>query len=190
VTNAGARPGDALILTKPIGSGILTSALKRDQLDVATRQAVTRVMVELNRGAAKAAMKVGVHAMTDVTGFGLLGHLGELCLASRVSAKLQMDAVPLIEGVLKALQLGGCRAGTKRNLSYMESRCRFEPPCDSNDKILLADAQTSGGLLIAVSESRVDELLRALESEGVQGAARVGSLLGMDEKFQITVSKK
>jgi selenide, water dikinase len=188
VTNAGAQRGDALILTKPLGSGILTSALKRGQLDAATRHAVTKVMVELNRSAAEAAMEVGVHAMTDVTGFGLLGHLGELCLASHVNARIQMSSVPLIPGARQALARGGCPAGTKRNLSHVQSRCRFEG-CGDDDKLLLADAQTSGGLLIAVSEDRTEALLQALDRAGVEGAARVGSLSGEDEAFQMCISK-
>ena len=173
LTNAGCRPGDSLILTKPIGSGILGSALKRGMLDEGTVARVTGVMAALNRVASETAVEVGVHAMTDVTGFGLLGHLSELCDASGVHASIVASRIPLIEGVRAALQ-HGVPGGSKRNLKQAKRHTEFADAVGAETRLLLADAQTSGGLLISVAADREGELLDTLHARGVYDAACIG----------------
>jgi selenide,water dikinase len=175
-TNAGGQPGDRLFLTKPLGSGVLTTALKRGKLDAAATQGVIDVMVALNRGACHAARTVGVHAATDVTGFGLLGHLGEMCAGSGVSARIDATQLPRIAGVTEAIEKGWVPGGTRRNLKALEARCHFEPSVDDGTRLLMADAQTSGGLLIAVAEADAADLKRALEGSDALAAADIGVL--------------
>jgi selenide,water dikinase len=176
LTNGGARPGDRLFLTKPLGSGVLTTALKRGHLDDASTRRVVDAMVALNRGAAHAARAVGVHAATDVTGFGLLGHLRELCEASGVSARIDAGCLPHMEGVMDAIADGFVPGGTRRNLEAIQGICRFEPGIDEGVQLLMADAQTSGGLLLAVPEVRHAALREALQASDALVAAEIGTL--------------
>jgi selenide,water dikinase len=152
LTNAGARAGDALVLTKPLGAGAITTALKKGL--EAPLAAAVEVMTLLNREAAAAALGAGAHGMTDVTGFGLLGHLHELCLASGVAAELDAGSVPAIDGVLELLSDPEERAiagGTRRNREHAETFTSFADPVPSERRWLVCDAMTSGGLLVAVS---------------------------------------
>jgi selenide,water dikinase len=174
VTNAGARPGDALVLTKPLGTGVLTTALKRDLLRDADLAPAVAVMTTLNAGAARAMLEVGVHAATDVTGFGLLGHLRNVLEASGVAAELRADAVPLLEGARAAAERGAVPGGSRRNRESVASRVTFADTVDETTRVLLTDAQTSGGLLIAVPEARVAALVAALERERTPAAAVIG----------------
>jgi len=174
VTNAGARPGDALILTKPIGTGILTTALKRDLLPAAALADAVRVMTTLNAGAARAMLSVGAHAATDVTGFGLLGHLHNLLLASDAAGELVAADVPVLPGTRKMLEQGAVPGGTTRNLESLHDVVRFADSVSDADRTLLADAQTSGGLLIAVAAERAERLCEALARETTPAAALIG----------------
>jgi selenide,water dikinase len=174
VTNAGARPGDALVLTKPIGTGILTTALKRDLLPAAALADAVRVMTTLNAGAARAMLSVGPHAATDVTGFGLLGHLHNLLRASEVAAELVAADVPVFPGTREMLAQGAVPGGTTRNLESLHDAVRFAESVSDADRTLLADAQTSGGLLIAVAAERVERLCGALARETAPAAALIG----------------
>ncbi len=152
LTNAGGRPGDALVLTKPLGAGAVSTALKRGLPGAPIAEAVT-TMTTLNRDAAAAARDAGAHALTDVTGFGLLGHLHELALASGLAAELDADAIPAIEGVLHLLGDEGERAvagGTRRNRAYAETFTTFDSDVPEPRRWLACDAMTSGGLLAAV----------------------------------------
>jgi selenide,water dikinase len=176
-TNAGARPGDRLVLTKPIGTGIISTAVKSGAASVESADAATEVMATLNAGAARAMAAVGVRAATDVTGFGLLGHLGEMLAASEVGAVIEYEAVPLIEGVKELAGRGAVPGGTARNLAAVERFTDFGD-LEAVDRTILADAQTSGGLLIAVPSDRSDALLAALRSEGTLTAATVGEVVG------------
>ena len=168
VTNAGARPTDVLVLTKPIGSGITATAIKREMATATQRDAAVSMMVSLNAGASRAMRRVGVNAATDVTGFGLLGHLGEIIRASGVSASVSRDDVPILEGVVELALAGVVPDGTRRNLAAVR---RFTDFTDTTDALglVLADAQTSGGLLMAVSRELRAALLQALTEEGVTG---------------------
>ena len=177
VTNAGARPGDALVLTKPIGTGILTTALKRDLLTAADLAPAVAVMTTLNAGAARALRAVDVHAATDVTGFGLLGHLHSLLTASGAAAEVQAAAVPLLARARELAERGAIPGGTRRNLESLSGAVEFAAGIDETTRLLLADAQTSGGLLIALPESQVQTLRAALERERAPVAAQIGRVV-------------
>jgi len=177
VTNAGARPGDALVLTKPIGTGILTTALKRDLLSAADLAPAVAVMTTLNAGAARALRAVDVHAATDVTGFGLLGHLHSLLTASGAAAEVQAAAVPLLARARELAERGAIPGGTRRNLESLSDAVEFAPGIDESTKLLLADAQTSGGLLIALPEPQVQALRAALQRERAPAAAQIGRVV-------------
>ena len=174
VTNAGAKPGDVLILTKPIGTGILTTALKRDLLPAEDLQPAVRSMTTLNAGAGRALKAAPVHAATDVTGFGLLGHLNSVLRASGAAADLQAGVVPLLPRVREMALKGAVPSGTKRNLASVAHAVSFADGIAEVDRIILADAQTSGGLLIAAPESSRDALLAALQRERTLTATEIG----------------
>ncbi len=177
VTNAGARPGDALVLTKPIGTGILTTALKRDLLTAADLAPAVAVMTTLNAGAARALRAVDVHAATDVTGFGLLGHLHSLLTASGAAAEVQAAAVPLLARARELAERGAIPGGTRRNLESLAGAVEFAAGIDETTRLLLADAQTSGGLLIALPEPQVQALRAALQRERAPAAAQIGRVV-------------
>jgi selenide,water dikinase len=173
VTNADAKPGDELVLTKPLGVGIITTALKGQQASEAAVEEATRVMATLNRAGAEAMMEVGVHAATDVTGFGLLGHLREMTKGSQVGAELSMRAIPIIAEARSLIERDLAPGGTRRNLQSLAEDVDFgDRPL--TEQLLLADAQTSGGLLIAVAPEKLDQLLSALKARGTPVAARIG----------------
>jgi selenide,water dikinase len=174
LTNAGAKPGDLLVLTKPIGTGILTTALKRDKATERDLQDAVTSMTTLNDGAARAAVKAGVRGATDVTGFGLLGHLSEMMAASGTRAELWLEAVPLLPRVLDLIGQGAVPGGTTRNLAAVT--VGWEDGITDTDKLLLADAQTSGGLLIAVPRAAHSTLIDALKAEGTLVQATIGEV--------------
>ncbi len=178
VTLARARAGDVLVLTKPIGTGVLTTALKRDLLTAADLAPAVNSMTTLNAGAARAmrATGGGVHAATDVTGFGLLGHLHNMLNASGLSAELDAASVPLLPKAVELAAGGAIPGGTTRNREALAPHVKFAPAVPEPVRVLLFDAQTSGGLLIAVDADRVNTLLAALEREGTPAAARIGGL--------------
>jgi selenide,water dikinase len=178
VSNAGARPGDSLILTKPIGTGLIATAIKRGVAADSEISAAIETMIRLNAGAARAMRRVGASAATDVTGFGLLGHLGEMIRASTVSAEIELAAVPLLAGARRLAADNVVPGGTERNLASAERFTRFGA-VDRTERLLLADAQTSGGLLIAIPAPLVGATLQALEEEGETGAV-VGRIVERD----------
>lgn len=193
VSNAGARPGDALVLTKPIGTGVLTTAVKRGRLPQEGLADAIRAMTTLNRAAAEAMCTVGVNAATDITGFGLLGHLGNILRASSAAAGESLGAVidygkvPLFAGVEDMLDDGLCPAGTRRNLDFAAPAARFPDGMSESRRLLLADAQTSGGLLIAVSAGRCEALLAALAANDVGVRAVIGGIEWSESPGRITV---
>lgn len=175
VRSQGAKPGDLLVLTKPIGTGIISTAIKGGVAPIAVRDRAVEVMSVLNAGAADAMLEVGVHAATDVTGFGLLGHLQALLLASGMGAVLQAGAVPLLPGARELAEAGVVSDGTRRNLKAAGSFTQFgEVP--EWVRMLLADAQTSGGLLVCVPAARVDQLVAALSKRSTPTASVVGEI--------------
>ena len=177
VTNAGARPGDRLVLTKPIGTGIITTALKAGKSDAETERRVIELMAELNKGASEAMVGVGVNACTDITGFGLLGHLREMVEGSGVGARIVLNDVPLIPGARALAEQGIAPGGTLRNLDSLRDSVVWNAEISDPVKVLLADAQTSGGLLISVSEEKAGRLMAALVEHGVSGARVIGDIL-------------
>ena len=177
VTNAGARPGDALVLTKPIGTGVLSTALKRDLATEADIAPAVAAMTTLNAGAARAMLSVGVHAATDVTGFGLLGHLNSLLRASGAAAELASAQVPILPLARDLAQRGAVSGGSRRNQESVAGATRFDAAVDATTRLLLADAQTSGGLLIAVPAEALDALVAALGRERTPAAAVIGRVV-------------
>ena len=176
-TNAGARPGDALVLTKPIGTGVLTTALKRDLLSEAELAPAVTAMTTLNAAAARAMLAVGVHAATDVTGFGLLGHLHSLLEASGAAAEVTAQAVPLLPHARDMAARGAVPGGTQRNLTSLADAVSFAVGVEETTRVLLCDAQTSGGLLIAVPPDKTEALVTALAREQAPAAAVIGRVV-------------
>lgn len=166
--NVGALAGDRLVLTKPIGTGILTTAAKRDRISQDALAEAIAWMATLNKAAAEAALEVGVHAATDVTGFGLLGHLFEMIKGGPVSALLRYEAIPVMDGVIELAKEGVVPGGTKTNLAFLSPHIHAIPGLNTPELHVLADAQTSGGLLLAVAAAKSRYLLDTLASKGVQ----------------------
>jgi len=179
-TNAGARPDDLLVLTKPLGTGIITTAGKFDAASQTSLSAAIESMTTLNAAAARAASDHGAHAVTDVTGYGLLGHLREMLNASGVSAEVYVDEVPTLPEVWSLIAADEVPGGTERNLASLEGDVQWHPAVATPARILLADAQTSGGLLIAIPPEDEAALRLALERTGVPAAATVGRIMARD----------
>jgi selenide,water dikinase len=177
VTNAGAQVGDNLILTKPLGMGIMTTALKRGLLSEENTREIMQIMATLNKAAAEVMMEVGVNACTDITGFGLLGHLHEMALASRVEAKVYLDRVPVVPETWKLVRKDIVPGGTKRNLNWLSHAVHWDPHISPEAQLVLCDAQTSGGLLMAVSRDRTERMIEALTSAGVTCAIKIGEIV-------------
>jgi selenide,water dikinase len=177
LTNASARPGDRIVLTKPLGSGILATAIKRGLLEPSAIEQVVAVMTHLNAGAARAAREAGVSAATDVTGFGLLGHLKEMAAASGLAARIEASRVPVLPGVAGFAADGVVPRGTRRNEGAVASLVTFAGHLDQATRTVLADAQTSGGLLLAVSEERHAVLIDALRRNGTLEQATIGEFV-------------
>ncbi len=155
VTNAGGRPGDELFLTKPVGGGLITTAAKRRLAGDDLIARAIETMTELNDEASRAALAAGAHAMTDVTGFGLLGHLHELCAASGLAARVEAGAVPVIEGAEELAGDEHCVAGgSRRNVSDAAGFTAWSAAVSPERRVLLTDAMTSGGLLVAIAPER------------------------------------
>ena len=176
VRNSTARAGDVLFLTKPVGGGVVSTAAKRGSADPELIARCTEVMTTLNNAAADAALAVGPSAMTDVTGFGLLGHLRELATASNVAARVDAGAVPVIEGVLDLLDGDNpLPGGSRRNRAFIAPTTLFEESIPEGRRALLFDAMTSGGLLVATNPKRADEMEAALAA-AAPASARIGEL--------------
>ncbi|MED4958131.1 selenide, water dikinase SelD [Paenibacillus macerans] len=169
-TNAGAKPGDKLILTKPIGVGIMTTSIKKDQLSQEETERVTSVMTTLNKTAAEVMEPYEVHACTDVTGFGLMGHALEMAKGSGAGITIRKSAVPVLPRVRELAEQGFVPGGTKNNYAHVEADISFPEAMDQTDRYILCDAVTSGGLLISVSAAQAGKLLAALVDAGVEAS--------------------
>jgi len=178
LTNRTALPGDALVLTKPIGTGIMSTAAKRGAASEAGVALATRLMSTLNREAARVMADFEVSACTDVTGFGLIGHLLEMTRASEVEAEVAVSAVPILDEAREWAQAGIVPGGTRDNLAHVAPHLEWDPAIPEVERLLLCDAQTSGGLLISLPSQTADALLEALHSAGVEAAARIGRITG------------
>ncbi len=169
IRNAGARAGDALVLSKPLGFGILTTALKRDLLSEAEIEEAVKTAILLNKGARDAMQQVGVSSATDVTGYGLLGHLSEMLEASGVGAVLHLSAVPVWDRVSSLAAEGCYPGGLKNNQEFLKEKV-FPDGVKQGDLLPLYDPQTSGGLLVSVPGNRAKDLIHAMKEHSVQGA--------------------
>jgi selenium donor protein len=184
-TNAGAQVGDVLILTKPIGTGILSTAMKQGALSRADARPAIEWMAKLNRAAAEVMLQTGANACTDVTGFGLLGHLLGMMRGSGTSALIHADSVPLIDKAYELAAAGIIPGGTKNNMSYTEASVSYAKSISNVTRALLNDAQTSGGLLISLPKAQSDAYLRAMGERG-ELAVMIGEVLAKQANF-ITV---
>ena len=176
MTNAGLRPGQDVILTKPLGIGVLTTAIKAGRATAEQSAAAVASMVRLNDVGARTALAAGATGCTDVTGFGLLGHLGRMALESRVAVTVEFDAVPFLAGALDLAADGVMPGGSRRNLAWAEDFLDAGGH-DETDRLLVADAQTSGGLVFGVDPSATESVLETL-SAADHRSARIGSTAG------------
>ncbi len=185
-TNDAAKVGDVLVLTKPIGTGVLTSAAKAGKIGESDLAEAIDVMTDLNAGACEAMLEVGVHGVTDVTGFGLVGHTHEMADASGVTIELTAASVPLLEGTLRLAGDGIVTRAHKSNLQFLAERFRSDGVDETLVKVL-ADAQTSGGLLIAVPPDRAERLVERLREHRARCAAAIGRVQARSAQTVILV---
>ena len=182
VTNKSATPGDVLVLTKPLGTGIIATAIKKGVVKNDVIRAAVESMSALNELASKIMVELGVKTATDVSGFGLLGHLNEICEASKVSAEIKYDDLPLLPGVNKLASDGIIPGGTKRNLSFAESFTQFLEDRTKIEKLITSDAQTSGGLLISISPEKTESFLQLFNEQSSIKAQEIGKITKQREK--------
>ena len=175
-TNTGARPGDRLLLTKPLGTGVITTALKKGAAKDAWVEAATRTMVQLNRAAAEALAGFDIHGATDVTGFGLIGHARELAAGSGVSLRFDSSKLEWIDGALDCARAGHLAGGLKNNRDFLGGCVEFAPGVPADVQTLLFDPQTSGGLLVALAPEQAEAAARALRQAG-SAAMTIGEVL-------------
>jgi len=178
LANSGARPGDALLLTKALGTGIVVSAIKKEQAAPEVLRAAVAQMKTLNRAAGETLARAwkDVHALTDVTGFGLLGHLDSMLRASDARAVVRAGAVQVLPGARVLARAGLVPGGSRSNLEFVEARTQFPADMDEADQLVLADAQTNGGMLAAVAPRAAEKLLRRLSDAGAP-AALIGEVV-------------
>ncbi len=178
LSNDLAKPGDILILTKPLGLGIITTAAKNGEDKFGAITSALQVMTTLNRAAAEGVVRIGVHALTDVTGFGLLGHLRNITAASKISARVFLEQVPVLPAAWEYVREGIAPSGTHANHQFLADWVTFAADLTKEEQLILCDAQTSGGLLAAVAVEDADPLLKELRSGGVSEAAAIGRIEG------------
>lgn len=174
VRNIGVQPGDALVLTKPLGTGIITTGLKRRKASPASVRAAVASMVRLNDTASALMRTFPVHACSDVTGFGLLGHAFEMASGSGVTIVLEAKALPLLPGVRRLAQQGCLTGGCRRNRDYLRNKTFIDPKIPADLLEVALDPQTSGGLLIALPAERADAFVEDLHAKGIEATRRVG----------------
>jgi selenide, water dikinase len=178
LANGGAKAGDLLVLTKALGTGVISTAIKRNKAEPAWIEAVTKSMTTLNKLSAEAAAELDgdIHGATDITGFGLVGHAREIALASNVSLRIDSAKILMLPGALESVRAGCVPAGLKANRDFAECVVEFGPKVDEITKTLLFDPQTAGGLLLSISAGASDQFLRALQNHGGD-AMLVGEVL-------------
>ncbi len=183
IKNCEAKPGDKLFLTKPLGTGILSTALKSGKLDQNTTRKITDVMSQLNKIPSELMVKYQANAATDITGFGLLGHTNELAQGSGVSVLLYADSIPYLPEALTLTKEGGyIPGGSWDNKTFLQDKVTFTDNIDEHERMIFFDAQTSGGLLISISPDKSEEFLRALHESGVKDSAIIGEVIQQEEK--------
>lgn len=189
VTKGGCRVADLLVLTKPLGAGVIGTAIKRGRAPERAVDAAVAAMTRLNADAARVGAQLGVRGGTDVTGYGLIGHLHELAAASGLGARIWLDAVPILPGVTHLVGMGCAPDGTRRTLAHALAQGWFDPgPADVAQQLLLADAQTSGGLLLSAPEAVAEHLVTAIRAAGDVSAAIVGEMVRGQPPGAVTVA--
>jgi len=183
LTNCGAQAGDALILTKPLGTGVLFNANRSGKLAYPELEAILPQIAALNRRAMEVALKFEIHACTDVTGFGILGHTLELAQGSDVQIDLIYDHLPFYQNALRMYQKGETTGSNKANRKLSVGFWEMSTDKSAEEQELLFDPQTSGGLLVAVPDSQADDLIAQLKKEGFEVAVRVGEVVASDKPF-------
>ena len=176
VSNAGAQPGDRLVLTKAIGTGVITTAHKNDVAAPGALAEAVKSMKTLNRGASEAMTAAGANAATDITGFGVLGHLHSMMKASGTSASISRSEIPVFPGVLDLLEQDVAPGGTQRNIESLRDHLEWDDSLPETDRLLLCDPQTSGGMLISIAASKCDLLIECLVEKETLQAAVVGEV--------------
>jgi selenide,water dikinase len=183
LTNCGAQVGDALILTKPLGTGVLFNANRSGKLAYPELEAILPQIAALNRQAMEASLKFDVHASTDVTGFGILGHMLELAQGSNVQIDLIYENLPFYANALIMYQKGETTGSNKANRKLAAGFWEMTTDKSAEEQALLFDPQTSGGLLVAVPDSQADDLIARLKKEGIEAAVRVAEVVASDKPF-------
>lgn len=186
ITNATAKVGDSLVLTKPLGIGIITTALKKEQAEEKWIAEAVKIMSYLNKSASEAMLEVGINACTDITGYGLLGHLCELVHASKVGAEIFLSKVSVIDFAWELAKQKIVPDGTLANLKFIEEKVDWDKRITEEAKLILSDAQTSGGLLISVPKEKEKKLLDRLFSKGVPNPVVIGEIIE-DKRCKIHV---
>ncbi len=187
LTNSGAQPSDILILTKALGTGVIATAIKKGLAELPWIDAATRAMTTLNKSASAICLQYDIHAMTDVTGFGLVGHAREMALGSRVSLCLHASAVPLLPGAMECISRGFIPGGLRANREFAEGCAECDAAVPEELCTVLYDPQTAGGLLVSVSREQAGALVEELRASGIL-AAEVGEVLPRSKPLiQITV---
>ena len=177
IRNDTAKEGDVLVLTKPLGIGIIATAIKKGEANKSLIDAAVEVMVTLNKSAADIMNSLEVHAATDITGYGLLGHLSEICNGSYVSSEIQVSEIPYINGTSELAEKGIISEGSKRNFKTSKKYTKFSESISETEKFILSDAQTSGGLLISLSENQANEYLNQFRNETGMEVAVIGKIV-------------
>jgi len=177
ITNRGAGTGDYLVLTKPLGTGIINTGIKGDLVGKEMLAAAVEVMSALNKGASEAMVETGVSACTDITGFGLLGHAAEMARASSVSLQINKKSIPLIEGAKELAAIGMIPGGAYNNKKFLAGNVKFDQYVEPAEEMILYDPQTSGGLLIAVKENKLNLLIENLRKHGATVASVIGRVV-------------
>ena len=183
LTNCGAQVGDALILTKPLGTGVLFNANRSGKLPYAELESILPQIAALNRSAIEAALKFNVHAWTDVTGFGILGHTLELARGNDVQIELNYENLPFYPNALRMYQKGETTGSNKANRRLAEGAWELSTQRSAVEQDLLFDPQTSGGLLLVVPAVQADDLIASLKNTGIETAVRVGEVVAVDRPF-------
>lgn len=181
ITNAGAQPGDSLILTKPLGTGIIATGIKKAVAPQESIDAAIQTMTNLNAFGSELMQKYGVHAATDITGFGLSGHLLEMCRASKISAVIEFDQLTFLPHVRQLVEQGIIPGGTRRNLDYIRPHLHSENHLTEVEITMVADAQTSGGLLIALPPERAQKFLTELNQQSLVKGFEIGTIIPQKE---------
>jgi selenide,water dikinase len=186
ITNAGSRPGDALILTKPVGSGVLFNAVRDGKMSYSElEREVLPTVATLNAAAMEVALGFDLHACTDITGFGIVGHLFEIATGCQSTVRLEFSSLPLFPGVIEMYRKGVSTASNLPNRVVVQEHLVLKEGLTREEQEVLFDPQTSGGLLLSIPESQADELIKALRSAGVDTFARVGSVVDGPARVEV-----